>query len=71
MVLLSYFRFVIMGDFSDVRVQDQTIRAVFVNVQADLGNNDEGLTTVCFADFWIRNIFELGSKRPRRIHNIW
>ena len=71
MVLLSYFRFVIMGEFSDVRVQDQTIRAVFFNVQADLGNHGEGLATFFFADFWIRNVFELGPKRPRRIHNFW
>ena len=71
MVLRGYFRFIIMGEFFDVRVQDQTIRALFFNVQADLGNNDEGLTTVCLVDFWIRNIFELGPRRPRRIHNIW
>ena len=71
MVLFSHIRFIIMGDFSDVRVQDQKIRAVFFNVQTDPGNNDEGLTTVFFTDFWICNFFELGPERPRRIHNIW
>ena len=71
MVLWSYFPFIIVGEFYNVRLQDQRIRPLFINVQTNSANHDEGFATVCYACVRIHNVFEHGPRRPRRIHNIW